>query len=225
MTQDDLVLISAGSPIPDALTLIRRYCGLATGASRELWGYEYFDARPSQAQDEVTPEDLSTTAALNMRFSRECLEGFMSARDIIRAGLAGLPADLSLESAGQAHLERIEDLMKGLCQGEGPFGFRIPDATRAHVSKVLHRKRPRLIPLYDRLVSERYARGLNSKEAGRGVELLRAIRDDMADAGNRDVLARVQESLATELDGRVVPSRLRLFDIAIWMDGSRARSP
>lgn len=222
MIDDDFELVSAGTPIPQAFPLIRRYCGLPDErGNREVWGYEYFDARPSQAEDEVTPEDVAATAALNMRFSRETLEGFLAARDVIWDGLRGLPRDLSLEHASDGHVELIEDLLRGLCEGEGSFAYKIPGGARAQVSKVLHRKRPKLIPLYDRVVSERYGFGLGDKRFGRGKDLINAIRDDLRKESNSRALRRIQAELAVEMDGRIVPSRLRLFDIAIWMSGIR----
>lgn len=222
MIDDDFVLVSAGTPIPQAFSLIRRYCGLPDeGGKREVWGYEYFDARPSQAENEVTPEDVAATAALNVRFGRETLEGFLAARDVIRDALRGLPCDQSLEGASAGHVELIDDLLRGLCEGEGAFAYKIPGAARAQVSKVLHRKRPKLVPLYDRVVSERYAFGFGDKRFGRGKDLINAIRDDLRDESNSRVLRRIQAELAVEMDGRIVPSRLRMFDIAIWMNGVR----
>jgi hypothetical protein len=217
---NEFELVSAGSPISDAYELIRRYCGLTDPlGTRQVWGYEYFDARPSLAQDEITPEDVAATAALNMRFTRESLEGFLAARDVIRDGLGSLPNDVSLEDASDELLQAIEDLMVGLCEGEGPFAFKIPGAGRAQVSKVLHRKRPRLIPLYDRVISERYAFGRGEKKFGRGLDLLFSLREDLCLEPNALALRSIQSSLSVELDGRIVPSRLRLLDIAIWMEG------
>jgi hypothetical protein len=213
-------LVSAGTKIPDAYEHIRRYCGVRDrSGTRQVWGYEYFDARPTLAENEVTPEDVAATAALNMRFTRNSLEGFLDARDVIRHGLGSIPPDVSLEDASDELVGAIEDLMLGLCEGEGPFAFKIPGAGRAQVSKVLHRKRPRLIPLYDRVISERYAFGLGEKRFGRGSDLLLSLREDLRLEQNAQALRSIQGSLVVELDGRIVPSRLRLFDIAIWMEG------
>jgi hypothetical protein len=213
-------LVSAGSTISNAYEHIRRYCGLTDPlGTRQVWGYEFFDARPSPAQDEITAEDVAATAALNMRFTRESLEGFWGARDVVRDGLGSIPSDVSLEDASDELLQTIEDLIVGLCDGEGPFAFKIPGAGRAQVSKVLHRKRPRLIPLYDRVISERYAFGKAEKKFGRGIDLLFSLRDDLCLDANAVALRSIQSSLSVELDGRIVPSRLRLLDIAIWMEG------
>ncbi len=211
-------LVIGGREISDPLESIRRYCGLPFGAGEsEVWGYEYYDAQPSDSNGEVTAEDLMATAALNMRFTRGCLEGFIRARPIVGEGLAQLSPELALEDALDDQLQIIEDLHQGLAQGTGPFAWKIDGADRALISKVLHRKRPRLIPLYDRATSERYAAGLGDKKFGKGIDLLKAMRTDMADPKNNEALRAIQAHLAIELDGKRVPSRLRLLDIAIWM--------
>lgn len=213
-------LVSAGTNIPDAYEHIRRYCGLTDrSGTRQVWGYEYFDARPTLAEDEVTPEDIAATAALNMRFTRDSLEGFLAARDVIRDGLRSISPTVSLEDASDELIQAIEELLLGLCEGQGRLAFKIPGAGRAQVSKILHRKRPRLIPLYDRVISERYAFGLGEKKFGRGIDLLLSLREDLRLEQNAQALRSIQAALSVELDGRVVPSRLRLFDIAIWMEG------
>jgi hypothetical protein len=190
-------LVVAGSPIPDAEALIRRYCGLPDeSGERQVWGYHYFDARPSAADDEVTPEDVSAAAVLNMRFARATLEGLLAARGVIREGLERLPIDLSIEEASDEELDVIDDLLAGLCDGTGPYAFKIPEATRAQISKVLHRKRPRLIPLYDRIIADRYAFGLGDKKLGRGRGFLEAVRDDLRLDDNRRTLGYPGEARA-----------------------------
>lgn len=216
----EFYLYSAGTNIPDAYEHIRRYCGLADqSGARQVWGYQYFDARPTLAENEITPEDVAATAALNMRFTRHSLEGFLAARDVIHDALGSIPPDVSLEDASDELIQVIEELLLGLCEGQGRFAFKIPGAGRAQISKVLHRKRPRLIPLYDRVISDRYAFGLGEKRFGRGSDLIFSLRGDLQREQNARALRAIQAALSIELDGRTVPSRLRLFDIAIWMEG------
>lgn len=220
MTADLLV---AGTFVSGAESLIRRYCGLPDDdGTVATWDYLYYDARPSSPGDDIAPEDVNAAASFGLRVTRDSLEGFNRLRADIAAVLRALPRDVSFEAASDEVLLVIENLMSDLVTGEGSSGMRIPGSDRTLVAAVLHRKRPRLIPLYNRAISDRYALGLKDKAQGRGVNLLLNMREDMNDPRNANALRGIQSRLAVDLDGQPAPSRIRLFDIALWME---SRSP
>ena len=209
----------AGSAIPDAESLIRSFCGLpGPDGTAITWDYAYYDARPSAPGDDVTPEDVNAAAAFGFRVTRPVLEGFDRARPHIAAVLRELPSDLPFEDADDNVLETIERLFAGIVTDDESSDLAIPGSDRTIVGAVLHRKRPRLIPLYNRSIVDRYALAHKDKSQGRGVNLLRNMRTDLQDPRNAEALRAIQSRLAVDLDGRPVPSRLRLFDIALWME-------
>lgn len=75
-------LRAAGKPIPDAESLIRRYCGLDGGGT---WAYAYYDALPPAARYDVGPGDVLPAAALHSGLRHADLAWFAARR----ADLAG----------------------------------------------------------------------------------------------------------------------------------------
>lgn len=86
------------------------------------------------------------------------------------------------------------------------------------LTKVLHRKRPSLIPLVDRALLDWYRPVTGERTATAAwPALLHALRGDLT--ANEVVLGRMSEALEDEI--ATVVSKLRLVDIAIWMGGAQ----
>lgn len=87
----------------------------------------------------------------------------------------------------------------------------VPGLTAVAVSKILHRKRPELVPIYDSKVFEFY---LGKRPSGKSApsRFWPAIQADIRD--NEEWLLELADSVRTA-DGRKV-SPLRVADIVIW---------
>jgi hypothetical protein len=202
-----LFLECAGDVIPEARDQIRRYCGLPwSGGDPETWAYEYFDSLPTGPDDLVGPPDTLGAASLHPGFGRAEMVWFSGGGDqICERWLSGLPMDVDLADSGEETVGRLVELPL-LCDG---IGLSI-------VSKVTHHKRPRLIPLFDRALVERYRKLTGVRGEAAWPSLVRALRADLGLDGNRQFLKDVRAELTKELTGPI-PSDLRLMDIAIWM--------
>jgi hypothetical protein len=124
--------------------------------------------------------------------------------------LSHLPRDVDLADADKEildHLIRLPEI------GDGEW--------LSVLSKVAHHKRPRLVPLFDRAIVDRYRPMTGLRGIAAWPALARAMQADLANDENRGFLADVRDELAQELSGPV-PSDLRLVDIAVWMDGRGA---
>lgn len=206
----DQILVLAGRQVPDVADRLRRYCGLPwSGGRPETWAFRYYDAIPSADPGRVDPIDVVVTGALHPNLSRADLAYFAEEGDALGAWLGTIPADVDLGAASDDLLERIA----GLAAWDVPAGLSMR-------TKVLHRKRPRLIPLFDRAIVDWY-RPLTGERAASTAwrPLLRALRADLSRADNQRVLDAIAGELRPEL-GDTVPTRLRMADVAIWM-GSR----
>lgn len=205
-------LVCAGRHITSARDQIRRYCGLSwLGGDPESWAYEFFDAIPTGPGDHITPADLLPSAALHPGFGRDEAVFFNGGgAEACEEWLSGLPLNVDLADADEQTLDHLAELSRV----SAGIGLSI-------VSKVTHRKRPRLIPLFDRAVVERYRLVTELRGEAAWPALIRALKADLAVEENGLFLADLREELARELSGPV-PSDLRLVDIAVWMDG-RAR--
>jgi hypothetical protein len=193
-----------GRDVPDALDRIRRYCGLIwSGGSPETWAYRYFDLVPSELPDEVTPVDVLAAASLHPGLSRTELAFFVDRADDLSDWLRGVPADAELLTADSdflAHLDALVDF---------------DGVSITLLSKVLHRKRPSLIPLLDRHIIDWYRPVTGERSATLAwARIIRAIQQDLIDDVNES-LTEIADALRPELASP--PSVIRLIDIAIWM--------
>jgi hypothetical protein len=101
-------------------------------------GLRYLDWRPSTDPDRLMPEDLAVTILINSRVGPAA---FKSVQDHgAELDLAKLP-DMPLEEASVRMRDQVADLIADVA---GWDGFAASVAT-----KVLHKKRPRLIPILD----------------------------------------------------------------------------
>jgi len=194
-------LVCAGRPVPDAVDRIRRYCGLAwSGGGPEVWAYAYFDVLPTGPPDELGPVDVLAAAALHPGLSRAELEYFVIARGQLEDWLAGV-ADVDLANAADdeiAVLRLLPSLTGGL-------------VSLSLLTKVLHRKRPGLIPLCDRAVLDWYRPMTGARGERAWPALIDALQVDTANPNNGLVLATAPAAIRP----------LRALDIAVWMGATR----
>ncbi len=195
-------LTAAGLSIGDAGELVRRHLGMTSPPER--WASPLYDV-PARANNAITSDDLLATAALGVRITRATLASFSTAVPHLERALSRLPVELGVADAS-------DDLL-----AEMHAALTCTELEPTTVAKLLHRARPRLVPPYDRAIADWYARGLGDRDAGRLPLLLHSIRDDLRDASNQASLLELQRLIATANDGALVPSRLRLLDIAVWM--------
>ncbi len=139
---------------------------------------------------------------------------FLLLRDLLPelAGIADLPA-VALQDADDDVVDRVADLFAVL--DRAPYAGKGVRGTI--VSKVLHRKRPDLVPLYDSRIFESYtAPGALMRSHDRGWQefmaaLVRQMRDDL----------RAEQEAFTALErlaaGAGAPlTRLRILDVLVW---------
>lgn len=204
-------LILGGKPLPRALDDIRRYCGLTwSGGPPEVWAYHYFDAQPSEPDDVVTPGDVLATAALHSGLTKRDLTYFVRRGELLTRLLHQLPIDRDLADAGPEVLATIADV--GPLTSDSAVGL-------ALLTKVLHRKRPRLVPMAERALFEWYAGQTKSRGVRAWSNIIQALSSDLSATGNLGMLTGLQQDVAPQLPA--CPSHLRLVDIAIWMEARR----
>jgi hypothetical protein len=144
-------------------------------------------------------------AALHSGLSHQDLVYFDRSGDDFESWLAKLPADVDLADADEATL----NVVGGLHRLTDPVGLSL-------LSKVAHRKRPRLVPMLDRAVGDCYRPLIGERGERAWPGLISALHRDLGDSRNRPVLDSLATSVQLEV-GASVPSALRVLDIAIWM--------
>lgn len=186
---------------------VARYCGLPwSGGPPETWAYRYYDVLDTDPST-ITPLDVLAAAALHPGLARSDLAYFTDRRGDLEAWLASFPANARLREADDSVLDRLVELGAG------------PGPSLSLLTKVLHRKRPELIPLVDRHLLDWY-RPVTGERSARAAwpDLLRALRDDL---GGLNALLLAMMGVELEKQTGRQTSHLRLLDISIWMGGRR----
>ncbi|NNM45392.1 DUF6308 family protein [Knoellia koreensis] len=187
-----------------AVTALRQYFGLTgqepfTGASFERLGGG--GDRP-EVRDQLTPEDLVAVTMLSVDVDpRAALAILGPLRGDISALLGKLPTGLDLVDVEGSSItpewpawklwSRLHDL---------------PNVGFVTASKLLARKRPRLIPVYDTVVRER---------VGRPDDFWMSLHGALQE--NDHALHRRLLSIRDEAGVGADISALRVFDIVAWM--------
>ena len=202
------VLVVAGRSVPDGWGRVARYCGVArAGEPPEVWAFPYYDQIALTAEsDRPDAIDVLAAGAMHPGLTRGELEGFVRGADELAQWLATVPGDVDLADATDADLETVTALSSlGL-------GIGLP-----LLSKVVHRHRPRLVPLVDRAVLDAYRRQTDERTADRAwPRLLACLRTDLGGT-NRPILESYSDRVAIATGTRISP--VRVLDIVVWMGG------
>jgi len=205
---DVVQLRCAGQAMPDARDLVRRYCGLPwSRGGPETWAYPYFDLIPGGDPDFVEPIDVLACAALHPGLRREDLAYFDRSSGPFDQWLSNLPTDLELADADDDLVAQIADLL-----------FLVDPVGLSMLSKVAHRKRPLLVPMFDRVVADRYRPITGERGQLAWPALVTAISEDLRDQHNRRLLDDIVREAVSELGEPTSLSALRALDIAMWME-------
>lgn len=172
-------------------------------------GLRYLDFQPVTPPDRLLPEDLAVTILINSRVGPAA---FKSVQDNAHAlDLPALP-DKSLEQTSDSERQAIAEVAGTLAAWPG---FAASVAT-----KVLHKKRPRLIPILDNqaifgaYMNPRWPSERSSTESVYAVTRIREALDwinfDLTRHENADVWPALEEIEPNR-------SRIELFDMVWWM--------
>ncbi len=175
---------------------------------RNGYAFPSYDRLVTNGAAQLVDGDLLAPALIGAEMSRA---RFMLLREMLPRleGVADLPA-IGLQDADDDVIGLVADLFAVL--DDAPYAGKGIRGTI--LSKVLHRKRPDLVPLYDSRIFESYtAPGAIPRETHRSWRefmtlLLTAMREDLrAEAAAFDELHRVSDGAVT---------RLRALDVLVW---------
>lgn len=176
--------------------------------ARNSYAYPAYDTLVTNGSAVLVDGDLLAPALIGTEVDRA---RFLLLRELLPrlAAVADLPA-VALQDADDAVVDQVAGLFAVL--DDAPYAGRGVRGTI--LSKVLHRKRPDLVPLYDSRIFESYtAPGVIERSAHRSWHtsmalLLQHMRADLqAEAAAFDELDRACGGAVT---------RLRVLDILIW---------
>jgi Family of unknown function (DUF6308) len=181
------------------------------------WAYPAYDGYRTRYDPYIIEDaDLLAPVLLNVnRLTLKAYYGLQAQRDRLQDYLAAIPCDAELLGAEDGDLEPIRMLF-GVLDYPG-----IPDVQGTILAKILHRKRPGFIPLYDERVRRCYQIGERAPVPPRRgrpwgdffVALAVAMRTDLNDCFDTWV------EIADLAPGPSI-SMLRALDIVAWQAGN-----
>ena len=172
-------------------------------------GHEYIKYRPCTPSDKLLPEDLAVTLLVN---SNAGYRAFQSLRDQgATIDLSTIP-NKSLEQVDEVELERLASLIANVANWKG-FGASL-------ATKVLHKKRPALIPVLDNqaifgaYMNPNWPQKRSSQDSVKSqvqiLQALRWIKYDLLRSENQEIWPVLQ-------DVEPMYSFIELFDSVWWM--------
>jgi Family of unknown function (DUF6308) len=162
-----------------------------------------FDDLPDNPRNEFSASDLLAASLLDVRFEPRAVRALLQARSgALAEYLADIPDDVDLWDATKSDLRPAYALWAEV--------EKFPGVGDTKTSKLLARKRPRLIPIVDSVIRKALPLGKDSWVS------LRSILQD------EQVRARIEEIRPEALAPTI--STLRLLDAATWMRYSRSRN-
>ncbi len=188
------------------VTLLRRYFRIGDGGQPDFTGsmFERFDGGGDAPEvvDRFTAADLVAVSMLSVDVpAAAALRILDPCQRYLNDALAALPHDLDLVNANDEHIERGERLWKSIrAAGVGPVT----------TSKLLARKRPRLLPVIDSLVKD----VLNHPRRG---DFYRTLRHYLA--VDEQALHHHLEDVRDRAEIGSDISVIRCFDVIVWLTG------
>lgn len=185
----------------DAVTSLRRYFGLADGAAYTGARFEHLGGE--QVADAVTAEDLVAVQMLSVsmpeRVSLDLLEGDLGQQ--MSKLLREIPSELDMVDAEAGELESgsAAEWAWDLLDAQYGVGW-------VKAGKLLARKRPRLVPVYDRVV-----RCVLGSPSSFWLDLHRALRADGHALHHELLYLRERAGIPKTV------SPLRVCDVVLWM--------
>lgn len=198
----------------DAREWVQRYLN----GKRGQFGYpSYDDYQTNDHADRLCDGDLLGPVLLNVQIRIKSFADLRARRGELETALQAIPRDVDLACAGDVELALVGAAFAVL-DGE----LRPRNVKGTTLAKVLHRKRPALIPLYDEKVRRVYQDGHDAplpRVPKRSWEdfmtgLAGCMRKDLNNALD------VWDEFTTLVPaGRPPASRLRVLDIVAWRLG------
>ena len=204
--------LANGKRIDRCFEKVVRFCGPGAGQGY----YKAYDCASIEQDNTLRDSDIRVANKLGARIGPESPLMFRRNRTKIEAALKSVPVGIALDDSWpdeESMWEAIGSVYRACWTS---------DVREARTTKVLHKKRPQLIPIIDgRMVIGWYYAGYSGpKKRGidRMVEVTERIGEDMR--RNTDPLRELQKEL---VEAGINLTRVRLFDMVLWEAYQRSR--
>lgn len=172
--------------------------------------YSNYDSQPVLQDNVLRAEEIKLSHKMGARFPNTLITELIGRSNIISKALSQISPTLSiLDAYEQIPWEALEELFKACV---------IPRMGEANITKILHKKRPQLIPILDSVVVQKYLEPLLTANTDIPKELekkmvlhIKQLKQDAE--SNRAILVNLAERFNLPM--------VRILDILIWTYFSR----
>ena len=201
------IRLQDGTPIPNCEKKIVSYCngGLE---KRKDYSYKNYD-KPSASPDTLTACDIRIANRIQARIPNTLQKPILDKSDEIERALKSISPESDL--ADWDKWDELTQLFRILTAING--------VKLARATKILHKKRPRLIPILDSVI-QKYVRKVsqdssleNEDYADRATACCKVIQKDLKD--NHNALLTIRRNVKETND--IELSRVRILDILLWL--------
>ncbi|MEX0774322.1 MAG: DUF6308 family protein [Phycisphaeraceae bacterium] len=174
--------------------------------------YQRYDSKPVQADNELSREDVVISRSLVSRLSDGQVDAILQLQPAITDCLSAIPANIDLLDieAGDPipGEDAISRLVTEMC--------RLSGVKLAKTMKILHKKRPALLPILDSVVERHYWPAFVSSLPGRtwgdyAVALMHCFHKDLLHVGHH-----LRELRGLSIERGTPLSHCRILDLLIW---------
>lgn len=206
MTEMTMVLQQPQQPyIKQCHEVVFRFCEYD-------WSYKNYDCVPVTEDSVLRVEEIELAYRMGARFPRSLIQVLIDRVDTIRKALSQISPTIIIFDE-KIPWQALESLFKACI---------MPRLNAANITKILHKKRPQIIPILDSIVVQKYLEPLVQPHIPTAPEerMVLYIKQLKRDAEvNREVLIEIQKRLVAQ--GKLGLSPIRVLDILIWTYFSR----
>jgi hypothetical protein len=173
-------------------------------------GYREYDLAPVEQDCELRAHEASLCVWLNSRISGNDLATVWESLPKIELALQDVPNDVDLLGLTDSRFDELAEVVLRVIALSSCHNVRL-----SKVTKILHKKRPRLIPILDNVITDYYYDGLLAgrrvRRDQRSLEYLRCFRNDLESVGEE--VRSIEMSLSkmgTEL------THCRILEFLVW---------
>ena len=191
---NDEIKLQTGETIQDCISKVKNFCMLDAT-------YRNYDLVTVKEDNFLTMSDVQLANKMGARMGKRAAQSVVDKAEKINSALVSVPAGLEL-SNNTVPWAALENLFRATLG---------PGIHAARATKILHKKRPKLIPILDSVVVS-YCQSVNRysdrDEVSRMVECVRTIKIDVD--RNLDIFRRLISVTGLKL------TIVRVHDILIW---------
>jgi len=170
----------------------------------------YDEALTGSTPNDITSADVAITVAVNSRANYKTLASVYGRREDINKALSTISKCQTLTDANDEIFGKVKDLFRIIM---------VSHVGLSTASKILHKKRPYLIPIIDTYILKHYKMFFSEKklpEHEKAIVIMKEMKKEIEHSENQDFFKKATQKWQL--------SKVRLLEKAIWIQHDKLRT-